>query len=121
MADQLYHRLQKTASALITKFGQQGTVTRLAPPDPIEGGDPVPTPYTAKLVPMRYEQKYIDGTNITTADREVYISSVGLPIEPAVGDLVTDAKGVSYHIVAGDPNNYDGITNVVFIVQGRIA
>lgn len=120
MANDFYVRMQATANRLISKRGQLGTVTRITPPDPVEGGDGTETPYPAKLVPMTYDQRYIDGTNITTADRQIYISSVGLAIEPAPGDIVT-AGGVTYHIIAGDPNNYDGITNVVFIVQGRIA
>lgn len=120
MSNPIFTRLQQTAERLISKYGQAGTVTRITPPDPVEGGDGTETAYPAKLVPMTYDQRYIDGTSITTADREVYISSVGLAIVPAPGDIVT-AGGVTYHIIAGDPNNYDGITNVVFIVQGRIA
>lgn len=51
---------------------------------------------------------------------QIYVSAVGLAVEPTVGDVVT-ANGKDYAIVAGDPNKYDGVTNVVFIVQGRIA
>jgi hypothetical protein len=120
MPNALYARLQATAHRMIEKYGQQGTVTRFSAPDPIEGGEPQPFDYAATLVPMTYDQRYIDGTNITTADRQIYVSSVGLAIEPAPGDIVT-AGGKTYHIIAGDPNNYDGVTNVVFIVQGRIA
>lgn len=115
-----YAEMQAVADELITEFGQAGTVTRTTPPDPVEGGEGTETAYPATLVPMSYDQRFIDGTNITTADRQIYISSVGLAIEPAPGDIVT-AGGVTYHVIAGDPNNYDGITSVVFIVQGRIA
>jgi hypothetical protein len=120
MTNPLYARMQATAARLIKSYGQAGTVTRIAPPDPVNGGDPVETAYPATLVPMSYAQKYIDGTNITTADREIYISSVGLAIEPGPGDIV-NAGGKTFNIIAADPNNYDGLTNVVFIVQGRIA
>lgn len=120
MATFNYAEMQAVAEELITEFGQQGTVTRLGPVDPIEGGDPVETAYPAKLVPMTYDQRFIDGTNITTADRQIYISSVGLAIKPSVGDLVTGADGVQYHIVNADPNCYDGIVNVVYVVQGRL-
>ncbi|MDE3791694.1 hypothetical protein ACVMB3_002857 [Sinorhizobium meliloti] len=115
-----YADMQATAHELIEEFGQAGAVTRLEPPDPVYGGDPVPTPYPATLVPMAYEARYIDGTVIQTGDMQIYISSVGLSIEPSVGDVVT-ANGADYAIVAGDPNKYDGVTAVVFIVQGRIA
>ncbi|SFH29475.1 hypothetical protein [Ensifer sp. OV372] len=120
METPLYVRLQATAQRLIAKYGQAGVVTRLTPPDPVLGGEPVSTPYPATLVPMAYEARYIDGTNIRTGDMQIYISSVGLAIEPTVGDVVT-ANGTDYAIVNGDPNKYDGVTPVVFIVQGRIA
>jgi hypothetical protein len=119
MANALYTRLQATAQRLIAKYGQSGTVKRIAPPDPVLGGDGTVTPYPATLVPMTYDQRYVDGSTILANDRQIYISSVGLAIVPQVGDIVT-AGGVDYHVVNADPNNFDGVTNVVFIVQGRI-
>ncbi|MDW9680663.1 hypothetical protein [Sinorhizobium meliloti] len=120
MANPIYARLQATAQRLIAEYGQAGTLKRITPPDPVYGGDPVVTSYSATLVPMAYEVRYIDGTVILSGDMQIYISAVGLAIEPTVGDVVT-ANGKDYAIVAGDPNKYDGITPVVFIVQGRIA
>ncbi|MDX0408376.1 hypothetical protein CN059_26325 [Sinorhizobium medicae] len=120
MANPIYARLQATAQRLIAKYGQAGIVKRITPPDPVYGGDPVETAYPATLVPMAYEARYIDGTVIQTSDMQIYISSVGLSIEPTVGDVVT-ANGADYTIVNGDPNKYDGITPVVFIVHGRLA
>lgn len=120
MVNPLYARLQATAKRLIAKFGQAGVVTRVTPPDPVIGGEPVPTPYPATLVPVAYEARYIDGTNIRSGDMQIYISSVGLAIEPTVGDVVT-ANGTDYAIVNGDPNKYDGATAVVFFVHGRIS
>jgi hypothetical protein len=118
MANPIYARLQATAQRLIAKYGQGGTVKRITPSDPVYGGDSVVTLYPATLVPIAYEARYIDGTVIQTGDMQIYISAVGLPIEPTVGDVVS-ANGSDYAIVAGDPNKYDGITPVVFIVQGR--
>lgn len=115
-----YAEMQAVADELITEFGQTGTVTRLAPPDPVNGGDPVPTPYTATLVPMAYDARNIDGTVIKSTDIQIYISAVGLAITPQVDDIAT-VGGKGYQIVNADPNNYDGVTNVVHIVQGRIA
>lgn len=119
MASFDYAEMQALANELITELGQTGTMTRMEPPDDVLGGDPVEVGYPATLVPMTYDQRYINGTTITTADRQIYISSVGLAIEPTVGDIVT-AGGVTYHVIASDPNNYDGLTNVVFIIQGRM-
>ncbi|MGH0280751.1 hypothetical protein [Sinorhizobium meliloti] len=120
MANPIYARLQATAQRLIAKYGQAGTVKRVAPPDPVYGGDPVVTSYPATLVPMAYEARYIDGTVILSGDMQIYISAVGLSIEPTVGDVV-NANGADYAIINGDPNKFDGITPVVFIVQGRIS
>ncbi|MGM5009973.1 hypothetical protein ACD592_12695 [Rhizobium sp. 969_B3_N1_2] len=114
-----YAEVQAVAHELITEFGQEGTVKRIMPPDPVLGGDGTETSYTATLVPMTYDQRYVDGTNIRSSDRQLYISSVGLAIKPTVGDQALTADGTAYHIVAADPNNYDGVTDVVFIVQGR--
>ncbi|MEH3108901.1 MAG: hypothetical protein PGN22_02220 [Agrobacterium cavarae] len=120
MANPLYARLQATANRLITAYGQIGAVKRITPPDPVMGGDGIETAYTAKLVPMTYKANEIDGTVIQNGDVQLYISSVGLAITPVPGDLA-DCNGKTYRIIKSDPNNYDGITNVVFIVQGRIA
>lgn len=115
-----YADMQATAHELIEEFGQAGTVTRLSEPDPVEGGEPVPTPYAATLVAMAYSAREIDGTEILSGDMQIYISSVGLAIVPKPGDLVA-ASGKTFRVINADPNNYDGVTNVVFIVQGRIA
>lgn len=118
MANPLYARLQATADRLIKSFGQQGTVTHLAPPDQIEGGDPVETTYPAKLVPMAYDRRYIDGSTVQEGDVQIYISAIGLAIRPQVGDVVT-CGGIAYHVVGNDPNNYDSATDVVHIVHAR--
>jgi hypothetical protein len=115
-----YAEMQAVANELITEFGQSGTVKRETPPDPVYGGEPTVTSYPATLVPMAYEARFIDGTVIKTGDMQIYISSVGLPIVPGPGDVVS-ANGADYGVINADPNNYDGITPVVFIVQGRIA
>lgn len=115
-----YEEMQAVAHELITDFGQAGTVTRLTPPDPVDGGDPVEAAYAAKLVPTAYKAQEIDGTNILAGDAQIYISSVGLAIAPTAGDMV-QANGKTFRIVNTDPNRYDNITDVVFVVQGRIA
>ncbi|MBD9510003.1 hypothetical protein IB265_24825 [Ensifer sp. ENS10] len=113
-----YTEMQAMAHELIEEFGQVGVVTRVTPPDPVLGGEPVSTPYPATLVPMAYEARYIDGTVILAGDVQIYISSVGLPITPTVGDTVT-ANGITYQIIRTDPNVYDSQTSVVHICQAR--
>jgi hypothetical protein len=119
MANPIYSRIQATAKRLIEKYGQTGAIKRITPPDPVLGGDGTETVYPGTLVPMTYDQRYINGTTILTTDRQIYVSSVGLAVVPQVGDTVS-AGGLDYHIINIDPNNYDGVTNVVFIVQGRL-
>lgn len=114
-----YAEMQAVADELIAEFGQQGTVTRISLPDPIEGGEGTETSYPAKLVPMAYSAREIDNTNILAGDMQIYISSVGLAIEPKPGDLVS-ASGKTFRIINGDPQNYDGAVNVVFICQARV-
>lgn len=120
MATVDYASIAIEVAAALEEVGQTGTVTRITAPDPVEGGDPAETAYPAKLVPMAYQAREIDGTNILAGDMQIYISSVGLAIVPQPGDLV-GANGKTFRIINADPQNYDGITNVVFIVQGRIA
>ena len=120
MANSLYARMQAAAQRLIAKYGQAGTVTRIAPPDLVNGGDPVETAYPATLVPMAYDARQIDGTVIRATDVQLYISSVGLPIDLVPQDHAT-VGGVTYALLHVDPYNFDGATNVVFIAQGRLA
>lgn len=114
-----YSKARDTAARLIEKFGLQGTVTRIVPPDQVNGGDPLETAYPATLVPMAYEARNIDGTLIKTGDVQIYISAVGLAITPQVGDIAT-VGGKGYQIVNIDPYIFDGVTNVVFVAQCRI-
>ncbi|MGR9477007.1 hypothetical protein [Rhizobium leguminosarum] len=119
MPSPLFTRLQATADRLISTYGQAGSIKRIMPPDPILGGDGAETVYAATLVPMTFDQRYVNGTTLLSTDRQLYISSVGLAVVPQVGDIATAGR-VDYHVIAADPNNYDGVTNVVYIVQGRI-
>jgi len=113
-----YAEMQAVAEELITEFGQQGTIKRITPPDPVLGGDAVEMPYTATLVPMTYDQRYVNGTTILEGDVQIYVSSNGLAIRPSVGDIIT-CGGVDYHVVDNDPNNYDGMIDVVHVVHAR--
>jgi hypothetical protein len=121
MANPLYTRLQATAQRLLTKYGQAGIIRRIAPPDPVNGGDGTQTDYPCRMFPASYDRRYVDGTTILASDKQIYIGSIGLGVSPQVGDLAIGADGTEYLIVDDDPNNYDGVTNVVFICQGRTA
>ncbi len=68
---------------------------------------------------MAYGARYIDGTVIQTGDMQIYISAVGLPIEPKPGDVVT-ANGADYALINGDPNKYDGTTPSSSLCRGGL-
>ncbi|MBY5657178.1 hypothetical protein HFO40_20165 [Rhizobium leguminosarum] len=116
-----YGRFARLAQRLITKYGQAGKIRRMTPPDPINGGDGTAADYDCRLFPAAYDRRYVDGTNILASDKQLYIGSIGIGVSPKVGDLAIGADGTEYHIVHDDPNNYDGVTNIVHIVQGRVA
>lgn len=115
-----YIDMQSVAAELIEEFGQPGQLIRMTLPDPDYGGTPTPTPYDVTLVPVQFEARYVNGSTILNTDTLIYISSKGIAIKPVSTDKVV-VGGVRYSIVGNDPNNYDGITDVVYIVHGRIA
>ncbi|WP_197995285.1 hypothetical protein [Neorhizobium galegae] len=75
MANRVYAHLNRP----IEKYGQLGTVTRITPPRPCRGrrrrGNRALGQAGAD------DQCYVDGTNITTADRRVYILPFALAIQ----------------------------------------
>jgi hypothetical protein len=120
MTNALYTRLQGTADRMVGKFGNPGTIITIGTPDPVEGGDPVPANHACQVVTMAYDQRYINGTTILAGDVQLYISAIGLDVEPLVGMQVS-AGGKSYLIVSIDPTRPDGVTPIVFVAQGRTA
>lgn len=117
MANQLYQRLQKTANALITKFGQQGTVTRMVSSGPAY--DPVltPTDYPCQLVVMDYEDRAVDGTLILRTDKLIYVATQGLSITLDRADTI-NAGGQTFAIENVKQFNPAGLV-VYYEVQGR--
>ncbi|MCJ8053859.1 hypothetical protein GB928_018545 [Shinella curvata] len=117
MPDALYARLQATADRLIKKFGQQGTVTRVAQSGPAY--DPVltPTDYPCQLVVMEYEDRAVDGTLILRTDKLIYIATHGLSITLDRADTI-NAGGQTFAIENVKQINPAGLV-VYYEVQGR--
>jgi hypothetical protein len=115
-----YSEMQAVAEELIVEFGSAGKIIGMSPPDPIEGGDPIPVEHDCRVVIMAYDQRYVNGTTILAGDVQLYISAIGLTVEPEVG-MVVQAGGKSYLIVNMDPNRFDGATPVVYVCQARSA
>ena len=115
-----YSEMQDVADELITEFGTAGNVIAMSIPDPVEGGEPTPTPHACRAVVMKYDARYVDGTVILANDVQIYISAINLTVEPKVG-MYVDVGGTRYIIVNIDPNRFDGATPVVYVCQGRTA
>ena len=120
MPTPLQTRLQGTANRMVGKFGNLGKIITMGEPDPVEGGDPVPVEHGCSVVIMGYDARYINGSTILAGDVQIYISAIGLTVEPQVGMLVS-AGGKTYLIVNMDPNRFDGQTPVVYVAQARSA
>lgn len=120
MASFDYAEMQDVAAELIAEFGTDGTIIVEGQPDEINGGDPVATTHPCILMIVAYDARYINGSSIRANDVQIYISAIGLDVEPQVGMQVS-AGGKAYLIVNLDPNRFDGQTPVVFVAQGRTA
>ncbi|MBB2908191.1 hypothetical protein FHR76_004606 [Rhizobium sp. RAS22] len=110
--------MQAKGNRLISLYGQIGSIKRVAAPDLAYGGAPVDTWYTARLATIAYDAGVVDDAVVVSGDVQIYISSAGLAIIPSPGDLVT-VNGKQYIIINGDPQSYEGDTNV-FLVQARL-
>lgn len=112
-----YDRAAATADRLIDKFGQQGTITRLEntgqPWKPVQSK----VSYPCRLVVLSYTAKDIDGTLIKAGDKKVYVSAIGLKIEPKTTDKLV-INGKENTIIAVDQLNPAG-TPVYYVCQCR--
>ena len=81
-----YNRSRTTVDRLFHKFGQSGTLLR--PSNSGASWDPDVTndAYPCQLVVLSYFAKDIDGTLIKSGDKRVYVSPIGLEIEPETTD-----------------------------------
>lgn len=81
-----YNRSRTTVDRLFHKFGQSGTLLR--PSNSGSSWDPDVTndTYPCQLVVLSYYAKDIDGTLIKSGDKRVYVSPIGLKIEPETTD-----------------------------------
>lgn len=89
MADNFYARMQATAQRLISKRGQQGTVTRIVSSGPAYDPVQTPEPHPCTLVVLDIDLSKVDGTLVEATDKMAYVSVVGLPIEITTADRIT--------------------------------
>lgn len=117
-----YAKIAATASALVAKFGQAITVTRVAAGgayDPatgaVEGGTAVAV--NGIGVALDYAQREIDGTIIQSGDRRILIAA-SLSITPSAGDSLALAGGQMLRVMSSKPLSPAGII-VLHEVQAR--
>lgn len=85
-----YASVASEAAAIIEEFGSDGTLTRKGAGtyDPATGSaTPTETTLAVTACVFPYGDRYIDGTTITTRDRQAFIAAVAGMSEPMEGDL----------------------------------
>ncbi len=115
---EFYTGLANTTISLLTKFGQNVTVTRavVGTVDPVDGtGTPgTSTTFTAYAAIFNYRKNLVDGVQVLSTDKKCLMQSGN---EPMINDVVTTADG-DFHIVSVDPLTPAG-TVVKYDVQLR--
>ncbi len=96
-----YARPLASANRLITRFGQAGYVRRPTTSgtsyNPTQGA---PDDHPAKFAVTNYEDKEIDGSRILSSDKKVLLAPGTLTIEPTSTDLLIEADGSAYKVIA---------------------
>lgn len=113
-----YDRSAATADRLIDKSGQQGTITRMENTGPAWNPIQSKVNYPCRLVVLKYSAKDIDGSLIKAGDKKVYVSAIGLKIEPKTTDKLI-IQGKENTIISVDQLNPAG-TVVYYICQCRL-
>lgn len=109
-----YNRARATASGMIAKFGQAGTLRKIT-----KGSGHNPTQTTAdhacRLLVLGYSNEEIDGTRIQTGDKRVLVSHMA--VAPTLSDRLV-IGGESHAIIGIEPLSPAGIV-VMWEVQAR--
>ena len=104
----------ETASRIIKRFGQAGTLIKPAegPTEPQnpwdEPGEGEPTLHPVTVAVVDYEQEHRDGTLIQANDLRALVSVEGLDTAPTLADTLTIA-GTHYNIARVMPLAPDGV------------
>jgi hypothetical protein len=97
-----YSRAQATADRLIKRYGQLGKLRRMVKSGPAYAPTLTPVDVDAKFAVLDYETDQIDGTRILVTDKMVYLSAVGLTVEPKPGMALVESDGGLYNVVDVD-------------------
>ncbi|MBB3381793.1 MULTISPECIES: hypothetical protein [unclassified Rhizobium] len=106
-----YDKVRSTAERLIAKFGQKGSLRRIASAGP--DYDPVQTSedFACSFVDLDQSQVHVADMLIQRGDRMIYLSTEGLSITPTLADKVL-IGGIEHAIVDIQPLSPGG--TVVF-------
>ena len=115
-----YSEMAEMATELITEFGTDVTITREIDKeiDPVTGDilvDAESIEYTAQGVMKKYPENLIDGTRITSSDRQLIIEAS--VVEPLIIDKIT-INNQDWPIIEIESVNPAG-TPLIYILRVR--
>jgi hypothetical protein len=102
MAGFNFQRAQATADRLIKRYGQAGKLRHMLKSGPAYDPTLMPVDVDARFAVLGYETHQIDGTRILATDKMVYLSAVGLTVEPKIGMTLVESDGGLYTVVDTD-------------------
>jgi hypothetical protein len=109
-----------TANDLIARYGKPGNIRRAGAPTGSAHnqtpGTPVDHPVT--FVTLKYATKDIDGVRVLATDKRVLCAVGALAIMPTTSDLLAEATGAPYKIMAVDALE-PGDTTLLYWIQAR--
>lgn len=113
-----YARSRVVADRLISRFGQEATLSRPVSTgpahNPVEG---TPQIHSVRLVVEEYRQNEIDGTRVLRTDKKVLLAKAALTIEPTTTDQLL-IGGKAHAIIDVRPLNPGGSV-VLYEIQAR--
>ena len=116
-----YADLQATAGQLLTKYGQECTLTVITQgdydPDTATNAT-TSTDYTVDAAVFDYPVRDIDGTLVRQGDKKVLVSAHGLAVRPLPSHTFTDAASNVYTVIEAKPTAPAG-TVVLWTLQVR--
>lgn len=118
MAAHNYAEDQADAAELIEEFGKAGSLREMVKTGPTYDPTLTPSDHTVTFAVLDYDVRQIDGARILATDKLVYLSAVGLTIEPKPGHMLVENDGGLYNVVNARPLK-PGATVVFYEVQVR--
>jgi len=118
MAAHNYAEDQADAAELIEEFGQAGSLREMVKTGPAYDPTLTAEDHAVSFAVLDYDVRQIDGARILATDKMVYLSAVGLTIEPKPGHMLVESGGGLYNVVNARPLNPGG-TVVYYEVQVR--